>query len=363
MHGPRAKLPFEQIPPQSRAGVKSSHESIEQDRALIGSNGIITSGGTSSNEPSAPGDHQASLVSPGPASFNSLSGQKRPDHRGGGPQDSSSSSVFEEDALGKEKVLDQEEQHQHQQQTNKKDTNQSTSLWSRFAWPWSRSDLDQQPTAHGDHPSSSLPHHTASSITPTPPQMHQRTYSSASSNSPHDTTHNQNRPLNTQVNTNPLGFGTFASASAATDRDPHQPKQTRFQSLSTSFKRFLGFVGPGYSKSSVVVDSILTTPTHTLFPVFVVCAPPFLVFSLAFTILSSIHNCHSSIIHFLLPSLRHSPPFPLSLLSQPSTSSLPCGSVSVCVAIGWDLRFQQGLLLFVPLSFFFVVCHIFFVHT
>lgn len=252
MHGPRAKLPFEQIPPQSRAGVKSSHESIEQDRALIGSNGIITSGGTSSNEPSAPGDHQASLVSPGPASFNSLSGQKRPDHRGGGPQDSSS--VFEEDALGKEKVLDQEEQHQHQQQTNKKDTNQSTSLWSRFAWPWSRSDLDQQPTAHGDHPSSSLPHHTTSSITPTPPQMHQRTYSSASSNSPHDTTHNQNRPLNTQVNTNPLGFGTFASASAATDRDQHQPKQTRFQSLSTSFKRFLGFVGPGYIVSVGYMD-------------------------------------------------------------------------------------------------------------
>ncbi|OAQ35331.1 hypothetical protein K457DRAFT_571723 [Linnemannia elongata AG-77] len=313
MHGPRAKLPFEQIPPQSRAGVKSSHESIEQDRALIGSNGIITSGGTSSNEPSAPGDHQASLVSPGPASFNSLSGQKRPDHRGGGPQDSSSS-VFEEDALGKEKVLDQEEQHQHQQQTNKKDTNQSTSLWSRFAWPWSRSDLDQQPTAHGDHPSSSLPHHTTSSITPTPPQMHQRTYSSASSNSPHDTTHNQNRPLNTQVNTNPLGFGTFASASAATDRDQHQPKQTRFQSLSTSFKRFLGFVGPGYSKSSVLVDSILTTSTHTLFPVFVVCAPPFLVFSLAFTILSSIHNCHSS-IHPLPP------PFPSSFPTFPTFTS------------------------------------------
>ncbi|KAG0311891.1 hypothetical protein BGZ97_011572, partial [Linnemannia gamsii] len=93
MHGPRAKLPFEQIPPQSRAGVKSSHESIEQDRALIGSNGIITSGGTSSNEASSPGDHQASLVSPRPASVTSLSGQKRPDHRGNGQDDGSSPEV------------------------------------------------------------------------------------------------------------------------------------------------------------------------------------------------------------------------------------------------------------------------------
>lgn len=306
MHGPRAKLPFEQIPPQSRAGVKSSHESIEQDRALIGSNGIITSGGTSSNEPSATGDHQASLVSPGPASFTSLSGQKRPDHRGGGPQDSSSS-VFEKDALGKEKVLDQEQQQQ-QRQTSKKDTNQSTSLWSRFAWPWSRSDPDQQRKAHGDHHPSSLPHHT----TPTP-QMHQRTKSSTSSNSPHDTTHDQNRPLNSQVNTNPLGFGTFAAASAATDRDQHQPKQTRFQSFCTSFKRFLGFVGPGYSKSSVLVDSILTSPQLHSFTLCLLSVHLlFFVFSLAFTILSSIHNQVGIplSIHILLLSLRHPLPFP-----------------------------------------------------
>src|SRR5690606_38035291 len=46
LHGPRAKLPFEQIPPSSRAGVKSSHETLEQDNsALIVSNGTITSGG------------------------------------------------------------------------------------------------------------------------------------------------------------------------------------------------------------------------------------------------------------------------------------------------------------------------------
>ena len=304
MHGPRAKLPFEQIPPQSRAGVKSSHESIEQDRALIGSNGIITSGGTSSNEPSATGDHQASLVSPGPASFTSLSGQKRPDHRGVGPQDSSSSSVFEEDALGKEKVLDQE-QKQHQRQTNK-DSNQSTSLWSSFAWPWSRSDLDQQRKAHGDHPSS-LPHHTTSNVTPAPPQMHQRTNSSTSSNSPHDTTHNQNRPLNTHVNTNPLGFGTFAAASAATDRDQNHPKQTRFQRFCSSFKRFLGFVGPGYSKSSGLVDLILT-PSHP--HSFSLCLLSvhllfFSFFPFPFAILTSIHSGHPS-IHPLPP------PFPSS---------------------------------------------------
>ncbi|KAF8942753.1 hypothetical protein BGZ47_006177 [Haplosporangium gracile] len=250
MHGPRAKLPIEQIPPQSRAGVKSSYESNEQDRALIGSNGIITSGGTSSNESSATGDHQASLVSPGPASFTSLSGQKRPDHRGGGGQ--VSSSVCEEDAVNKEeKMFDQGDENQYE----KKDTNQSTSLWSRFARPWSRSDLDQQRKAHGDHPSySSHPHHSTSNTTPTPPQMHQRTNSSISSDSPHDTTHNQNRPLNTQVNTNPLGFGTFAAASTATDRDQQVPKQTRFQSFSTSFKRFLGFVGPGYIVSVGYMD-------------------------------------------------------------------------------------------------------------
>ncbi|KAK3817891.1 MAG: hypothetical protein JOS17DRAFT_391108 [Linnemannia elongata] len=335
MHGPRAKLPFEQIPPQSRAGVKSSHESIEQDRALIGSNGIITSGGTSSNEPSATGDHQASLVSPRPASFTSLSGQKRPDHRGGGPQDSSS--IFEEDALGKEKVLDQGLQQQ-QHQTNKKDTDQSTSLWSRFAWPWSRSDLDQQRKAHGDHPSSSLPHHNTSNITPTP-QMHQRTNSSTSSISPHDSTHNQNRPLNTQVNTNPLGFGTFAAASAATDRDQHQPKQTRFQSFCTSFKRFLGFVGPGYSKSSVLVDSILTPSYPHSFTLCLLSVHLLFFFSLAFTILSSIHNpiVIPLSVHFLLP-------FPSSFSTFPTftpprfyhfTSLWEC-----VVAIGWDLRFH-----------------------
>ncbi|KAG0282388.1 hypothetical protein BGZ96_000532 [Linnemannia gamsii] len=195
MHGPRAKLPFEQIPPQSRAGVKSSHESIEQDRALIGSNGIITSGGTS-NEASAPGDHQASLVSPRPASFTSLSGQKRPDHQGSGQDDGP---FPEEDVASKDEKVLLEQGHQQLQHEKMKNTNQST-------------------------------------------------------NGPHDTTHHQSRPLNTQVNTNPLGFGTFAAASAATDRDPHHPKQTRWQSFSTSFKRFLGFVGPGYIVSVGYMD-------------------------------------------------------------------------------------------------------------
>jgi hypothetical protein len=45
LHGPRAQLPFEQIPPQSRAGVKSSHESLEKGLVPLVFNGVITSGG------------------------------------------------------------------------------------------------------------------------------------------------------------------------------------------------------------------------------------------------------------------------------------------------------------------------------
>ncbi|KAF9125700.1 hypothetical protein BGW39_007203 [Mortierella sp. 14UC] len=245
MHGPRAQLPFEQIPPQSRAGVKSSHEAIEQDRALIGSNGIITSGGTSSLSDTAREDNQnqAPLVSPAPASPSLLSGQKRPDH--GGRGDTSSPLPLSSNKEDTTTVpLDSKEQFGQQgHQSN----NQSTSLWSRFAWPWSRSDLDHQRRAiHGDHPSSSHPHHNNN--TSTAPQMHTRTLSSTSN----DNTHNQSRPLNSHINTNPLGFGTFGAA--ASQDDHQQPKQTRFQSLSSSFKRFLGFVGPGYIVSVGYMD-------------------------------------------------------------------------------------------------------------
>ncbi|KAK3839000.1 MAG: transporter smf2 [Linnemannia gamsii] len=247
MHGPRAKLPFEQIPPQSRAGVKSSHEALEQDRTLIGSNGIITSGGTSSNDSVSKEDNQVSLVSPAPASSSSLSGQKRPDHGGRGdhavPPLPLASPLFSNKEDAAVDVFSNE----------KGDKNQSTSLWSRFAWPWSRSGLDQQRRdTHGDHPSSlsSQPHHTSSS-TSTAPQMHTRTLSSTSSNSPHGNTRNLNRPLNRHVNTNPLGFGTFDSAHRD---DQEHSKQTRFQKLSSSFKRFLGFVGPGYMVSVGYMD-------------------------------------------------------------------------------------------------------------
>ncbi|KAG0257379.1 hypothetical protein BGZ95_005253, partial [Linnemannia exigua] len=254
MHGPRAKLPFEQIPPQSRAGVKSSHESIEQDCTLIGSNGIITSGGTSSDVSISKEDNQVSLVSPAPASSSSLSGQKRPDHGGRGdpavsslPLSSSSSSHKEGAAVD---VDSNEKEFVQGHQSNK---DQSTSLWSRFAWPWSRSGLDQQRRdTHGNHPSSFSSHHHPPSSPATAPQMHTRTHSSTSSNGPHDNTHNQNRPLNTHVNSNPLGFGTFDSAAHRDDQG--HPKQTRFQSFSSSFKRFLGFVGPGYMVSVGYMD-------------------------------------------------------------------------------------------------------------
>ncbi|KAG0198917.1 hypothetical protein BGX33_011999 [Mortierella sp. NVP41] len=278
MHGPRAKLPFEQIPPQSRAGVKSSHESTEQDRALIGSNGIITSGGTSSNE-AAPAGHQDSLVSPGSAT--SLTGQKRPD-RGHGDaavknddDDTAaaplSSKKEESDvvvAANAEKGFNQEDHYHHHQQQNEnknKNKDQSTSLWSRFAWPWSRSDPVHRKDHGGQSLSSSLPtssspsHHPNSTASATMPQMHTRSYSSTSSNGPHDNNNHNNhnnmsRPLNSQVNTNPLGFGTYGAAAAASDGDQRHPKQTRFQSFSTSFKRFLGFVGPGYIVSVGYMD-------------------------------------------------------------------------------------------------------------
>ncbi|KAF9923899.1 hypothetical protein FBU30_006060 [Linnemannia zychae] len=261
MHGPRAKLPFEQIPPQSRAGVKSSHGSIEhQDRALIGSNGIITSGGTSSSHDSSSAeDLQAtSLVSPRPASAVSLSGQKGPDRGGAVGNNSPSSFAFktEGDAVAIEKHQQQEEKVFNLGEGLQKNKNQSTSLWSRFAWPWSRSDLDQRSNeAQGDHlfPSSassphsaSRPHHSTATNT-TPPSMHIPAISSVFDNSQNE---RQSRPLNSQANTHPLGFG----ASSAGDRDHRWPQQTFFQGLCVSFRRFLGFVGPGYIVSVGYMD-------------------------------------------------------------------------------------------------------------
>ncbi|KAF8959989.1 hypothetical protein BGZ46_001675 [Entomortierella lignicola] len=73
LHGPRAQLPFEHTPPKSRAGLKSSHDSMDKDKALIASNGVITSGSSQSDNPVS--IQQGSLVPP-----SSSSDEKGPDY-------------------------------------------------------------------------------------------------------------------------------------------------------------------------------------------------------------------------------------------------------------------------------------------
>lgn len=101
---------------------------------------------------------------------------------------------------------------------------QSTSFLSRLLW--NRSKLPStQPTN--------------TPITPT----HSGTMRSADTQ--------QRRPLNpTTNNTNSPGFGTFGRM-AQDSNDQPPARASRFANLAAIFKRFMGFVGPGYSKSPI----------------------------------------------------------------------------------------------------------------
>ncbi|KAG0200492.1 hypothetical protein BGX28_006443 [Mortierella sp. GBA30] len=231
LHGPRAQLPFEQIPPQSRAGVKASHESLEPDsKALIASNGIITSSGPPDD---AFLSRQEVLVSPD---------ERRPDRATTGhPSSLSSDSVKVKQTPGpegsalprppsptrhNEVSLSTEGTHQSMADMDssaagvKKDgdvRDTSTSLLSRFLpfrKPPALSAQPQRPAA----------------------LQHQR------------------RPLKTDSGGNARDFGTFDRNVALDSNEQPPHRLSRFQSLMAMFKRFMGFVGPGYIVSVGYMD-------------------------------------------------------------------------------------------------------------
>ncbi|KAF9321192.1 hypothetical protein BG003_003016 [Podila horticola] len=167
LHGPRAQLPFEQIPPQSRAGVKSSHESLEKGLVQLVSNGVITSGGP-------------------PDAASSRSG-------GSGNRDEADIQVSTASPL---------------------------------------STLDPLST----------PHHHSDSARPSS--------AAQAKNNPNTSNPNMDsrpqRPLHVQQSSS---YGVHDE-----DMFPPPAKPSRFQNFAAVFKRFLGFVGPGYIVSVGYMD-------------------------------------------------------------------------------------------------------------
>ncbi|KAF9180446.1 hypothetical protein BGZ51_006206 [Haplosporangium sp. Z 767] len=243
LHGPRAQLPFEQIPPQSRAGVKSSHESQEQDKALIVSNCIITSGGT----PDGSSPNQEILVSPGSASASSTGDdQKRPDRAAESMSMSDSVTVTNKKEcsqalsissspcpptinrdevslfsgkLQQQAMVDMDASKVYGKNEQQKDESHvadqpSTSFLSRLSLPW-RAKLN-----HG--------HHAQSSAT--------------------------TMRSNVRPRVNACDFGTVDAGFGEDSNGIPPARATRFQNLAAMFKRFMGFVGPGYIISVGYMD-------------------------------------------------------------------------------------------------------------
>ncbi|KAG0091558.1 hypothetical protein BGZ92_000367 [Podila epicladia] len=178
LHGPRAQLPFEQIPPQSRAGVKSSHESLDKGLVPLVSNGVITSGGP-------------------PDAGSSKSG-------GSGNRDEA-------------------------------DTQVST------ASPLSTLVPVSTPHHHSDPARPSSAAMTSPALTEKHPQAQ---------NNPNTSTSNMadrpQRPLHVQQSSS---YGVHNE-----DMIPPPAKPSRFQNFAAVFRRFLGFVGPGYIVSVGYMD-------------------------------------------------------------------------------------------------------------
>ncbi|KAF9365638.1 hypothetical protein BGX34_009173 [Mortierella sp. NVP85] len=249
LHGPRAQLPFEQTPPQSRAGVKSSHESLDQEKALIVSNGIITSGGTQNTS----GDRHDTLVSPGPT------GQERP---GREAAESVKDQGIDIPSLTETAPRLHDKEHEADEQ---EETGSSSSSVLAHAEPQSLANVDITPVGthgnarmHANHsPTTSWtwlprvsPPWTRSKLPSTQPTNtlttpnHSGTMRSADAQ--------QRRPLNPN-NTTASGFGTFGRM--AQDSNEQPPARTgRLGNLAAIFKRFMGFVGPGYIISVGYMD-------------------------------------------------------------------------------------------------------------
>ncbi|KAG0014477.1 hypothetical protein BGZ81_000430 [Podila clonocystis] len=172
LHGPRAQLPFEQIPPQSRAGVKSSHESLEKGLVPLVSNGVITSGGP-------------------PDAGSSMSG-------GSGKKDEADIQVS-------------------------------------AASPLSTLDPLSTPHHHSDHPERP----SSAALTEKPHQAKNKPNTSNMDDRPQ-------RPLHVQQSSS---YGVHDE-----DMTPPPTKPSRFQTVAAVFKRFLGFVGPGYIVSVGYMD-------------------------------------------------------------------------------------------------------------
>ncbi|KAF9991714.1 hypothetical protein BGZ79_004097 [Entomortierella chlamydospora] len=230
LHGPRAQLPFEQTPPHSRAGVKSSHDSIDHDKALIASNGIITSGATQPNNPVS--SLEGPLVLPS----------------------SSSSCIVDNDNIdnpkgpdGEELVCSSSSKHAVIPQPNVVPV-PSTSTSSEKPTSFLSHLFQSKPTRH-----STNPNHPSN-----PPSQDPNMFSK--STNPNDV--QQRRPLNITTNShynshnnNASGFGTFNTPGTAHDMSDNPPtKLSRFQRIASGFKRFLGFVGPGYIVSVGYMD-------------------------------------------------------------------------------------------------------------
>ncbi|KAF9944743.1 hypothetical protein BGZ70_004376 [Mortierella alpina] len=215
LHGPRAQLPFEQIPPQARAGVKASHESLEQDsKALIASNGIITSSGPP-KDPAQP--QQEALVSPD---------KRRPGWAADHPSSPSS-----DPAAVKVEPSPPSKDHEASTYQSMADmdpaagTNEasSTSFLSRLAAPFRR------------------------------PKAHEPSSPSAAHPQPATTMQHQRRPLKATSDSNHAGgFGTYERGVALDSNEQPPHKLTRFQSFAATFKRFMRFVGPGYTDASIL---------------------------------------------------------------------------------------------------------------
>ncbi|KAF9961430.1 hypothetical protein BGZ72_003687 [Mortierella alpina] len=218
LHGPRAQLPFEQIPPQARAGVKASHESLEQDsKALIASNGIITSSGPP-KDPAQP--QQEALVSPD---------KRRPGWAADHPSSPSSDPAavkVEPSPPSKDHEASAYQSMADMDPPAGTDSNApSTSFLSRLAAPFRRLKSNEASSSSAAHPQ------------------------------PATNMHHQCRPLKAPSNSNNAGgFGTFERGVAldSNEQPPHQ--LSRFQNFAATFKRFMGFVGPGYIVSVGYMD-------------------------------------------------------------------------------------------------------------
>ncbi|KAG0324566.1 hypothetical protein BG004_003453 [Podila humilis] len=209
LHGPRAQLPFEQIPPQARAGVKSSHEALGKGHVPYVSNGVITSGGPPDNDGSAPvgggggpgaeADIQVSTASP-----SSTVGQSTTHHH---PHHHSAPA------------------RSHPEETFPRQQKQASIGWKDRLNPFSKSAKQQ-------------------SSAPNP---------STSSDMDNNTHHHAQRPLHAQQHQqHSSSFG--QTVSHGEDMMPPPEKPTRFQSMAAVFKRFMGFVGPGYIISVGYMD-------------------------------------------------------------------------------------------------------------